>query len=216
MTNKDKKNKNEEVELVSAPRGVQRIKNCEVPQVYSELGPELSATAKLGWTDVNMDTGELLQTLPTAMHPIPQVGVVDKPVEVGEPLFIPLSKPSDLKARIMAIVGAKNLSEVFTPIEDDVDDEEAFNRFASEDTNEVDEFNASMDKLPSFCDENGVSNFEKQMKLKSEEANQLRDYMVQMKDPRIQEFLSLSEEKQQEVLNALKVQVPPTNNDGEE
>lgn len=203
-------------EKVEIQEGIQRFKNCELPATYSEGSKELSSTAKLGWQDVDMQTGEVLATVPTAMHPIPQVGVVDKPLNVGEPLFIPLSKPSDLKTQIMAIVGAKNLSEVFTPIEDSIDDEEAFNKFISDNTDEVDDFNSAMDALPSYCDENGVSNFEKQMKLKSEEANQLKDYMSQMKDPRIQEFLSLSEEQQNKILEALKVDVPPTNNDKEE
>lgn len=152
----------------------------------------LSAVAQLGYVDINSETGEVLSSKPTAMHPIPRIGEPTYTQEVGEPKLLPIGKPSDLKRRIMEAVKIGHISELYGAEPEDTEDD--WNRFCNDDSDDVDNFNQAMSQTPYHCDENGLANFEKAIAQDKENAMQLEELMAQAQTPLMKQFLNLSED----------------------
>lgn len=181
-----------------------------------EVSPPLSAVERLGYSDFN-ENGEVLATKATAMHPIPQVGVPKGPQDVGSPLLVPLSKPSDLKRRIINMIQGDSIHSLYGAVDDTTDDD--FNRFCSDDSDDVDAFNQAMGSTPYACDESGVSNVEKDMQNSQAEAMAMQNHLALMQNPLFQEFSNLSDEQREAVLSQARATIeaqPPTTTTAEE
>lgn len=166
--------------------------------------PPLSAVERLGYTEFN-EVGEVLSTKASAMHPIPQVGVPKTSQEVGSPLLVPLSKPSDLKRRIINMIQGDSIHSLYGAVDDTTDDD--FNRFCSDDSDDVDDFNRAMGSTPYACDESGVSNVEKDMQNSQAEAMAMQNHLALMQNPLFQEFSNLSDEQREAVLSQARATI---------
>lgn len=191
----------------TAQLGITKILKAEAPATYDADSKPLSEVAKLGSFEMEEATGEVLSEKITCMHPIPRVGTPRGPQEVGAPRLVVLSKPSDVKKRILAMLpNATSIHDLYGAPEDTDED---FNRFISEDTDEVDDFNQAMNQSPYYCDSEGMSNMEKAIAHNKEEAKELEHHMAMMQTPMFQEFMNLSEEQRQALFTQAKQVVQP-------
>lgn len=184
--------------------GVSRILNCEAPATLEEGSSKvLSSVEALGWSDVDMASGAILASKPTAMHPIPQIGIPRGAQDVGEPKLIPLSKPSDLKARILSMLpDAQSIHSLYGVVDDSTDED--FSKFCSDDSDDVDDFNQAMSSTPYYCDENGVTNFERDLEGDKQKAIDIQNAMAQMQNPLFQDFASLPDDVKATLLEQAK------------
>lgn len=191
--------KTKELEL-----GVKNVLKCEAPATYEAGSPALSDVEKLGSYVVNEANGEILSEKPTCMHPIPRVGTPRGAQEVGEPKIVLLSKPSDLKRRVLALLPqAESIHDLYGEPENTDED---FNKFCNDDSDEVEEFNHSMSLSPYAVDEYGMASYENAIAKEKEKAKTLEHHMAMMQTPFFQEFSKLPEEQR----NALLAQAKET------
>lgn len=174
------------------------ISTYELNGVEVEVkAPPLSSVERLGYTEYS-EVGEVLSVKRTAMHPIPQVGVPRGPQDVGSPKLVLLSKPSDLKRRIINMINADSIHSLYGAVDNTTDDD--FNRFCSDDSDDVDSFNKAMSNTPYACDENGVSNIERDYNSSQAEAMAVQNAVAQMQNPLFQEFANLPDDVKQNLL----------------
>lgn len=93
--------------------------------------------------------------------------------EVGDPILIPLTKPTDLKNRIRQLAQVSQVSDFVSG----EGDEEAYNALDDEDTSEVDEFNLAMSNSPYSVDARGVAKYEASLASDEQSLQRLRSYM---------------------------------------
>lgn len=93
--------------------------------------------------------------------------------EVGDPILIPLTKPTDLKNRIRQLAQVSHISDFVSG----EGDEEAYSALDDEDTSEVDEFNLAMGNSPYAVDDRGVAKYEASLANDEQSLQRLRSYM---------------------------------------
>lgn len=209
-----KKSKNIETQT----QGIVRVLNAEAPATLDASSKKLSSVEALGWSEVDLATGEILSSTPTAMHPIPQVGSPRGAQDAGAPKLIPIGKPSDLKSRILSMLpDASSIHSLYGAVDEGTDED--FNRFCSDDTDDVDAFNQAMSSTPYYCDEDGVTNFERDLEGDKQKAIDIQNAMAQMQNPLFQEFAKLSDDEKSVLLEKAKntldqnASTPPTHSE---
>lgn len=106
--------------------------------------------------------------------------------EAGDPIVIPLTRPSDLKSRVLNLVGSQDLSGLLQ--DEDEEEQKAFELLANEDTNEVDDFNSAMALSPYSVNNEGMAKYEIELTQNKEEVAALRQFMSLKDNP---DFLDL-------------------------
>lgn len=93
--------------------------------------------------------------------------------EVGDPILVPLTRPSDLKNRIRQLAQVSQVSDFVSGEGDD----EAYKALDDEDTSEVEDFNLAMSNSPYAVDSSGVARYEASFAKDEESLKRFRSYM---------------------------------------
>lgn len=108
--------------------------------------------------------------------------------EVGDPILVPLTRPSDLKSRVLNLVGSQDLSGL---LQDESEEEQkAFEALANEDTSEVDDFNSAMSLSPYSVNNEGLAKYEIELTQSKEQIDALRQFMSLKDNPDFLDLLS--------------------------
>lgn len=190
-----------------------KAKSVDKEAVEKEL-VETSPVNLLGSSVINPVTGETVMELRNWFCAVPQVGTPTFAQDPGQEILKELARPSDLKARVLALTGASDISQLYGGDDTGLSDEEIMDGLNSEETEESDEFNQAMKQSPYYCDENGVSNFEKALATTKEERQELQKFMAQSADPTMQAILALPQEQRDALLAQARAVLDQAQNSG--
>lgn len=181
--------------------------NYETIQTLEEgQNTPLSPVELFGYKKIDENTGEVLAEKPNWFCPVERVGTPTFKEEVGEEILQHVAKPSDLKARVRALINGRDLTSLYGDGVEISDKEIMAGLDDDEDKDSID-FNEAMQQSPYFCDDKGISNFEKTVARSEEERELLQQHMAQMGHPFFQEFMSLPQEQREAMLAQAKATI---------
>lgn len=214
------KKQNEQKENLN---GVVRVFNYERVGSLFSLSPDmenletLNPINALGSSQINMSTGEILTEKPNVFYPVERVGSARFEEEAGTPIITDFTSARDLKKRAMALLGTQSIAEIFNDNAKEEDDDSLMENLENPNSNEVDEFNASMVASPYYVDsETGLARYEIELAKSKEDIEGIREYMANRDNPAFREAMDIPLDDLKTLIEEYKQkQNPPVEPQGE-